>query len=409
MEVKANYSNVLSLFFRPKYYEIKPEWVATLNYNLVTGEHITLEDCFLKKAPLKYFLSHSVYTAIQADYMEGGGPTFKETIPYELLEDMAFTGVSNIEKGKFKFYIDQEEVCIIFPYVRKNLGFYMWDRDSVESRPEFFDKAETTDGLGFAYVRYIDTLENTKIFKKFITTDSIFIDDSKLNQITCFGTDYEVLKPYSNLTIIKLCNFDSAPELVPMVNAKYENTVEYYKHSNDNKDTIAFYGFEPTEGWGHALRIDIYKKDGKFTKDEVENIYSYITDEYLVKNQNSTYGVNTEEKFTNIEVLRGVYYIDSNAVDEIYDRDTVVIDNEPDEYGFHRLGHYRLDELNIMYNEIFARHGHDFKSKELKNHFDTMIWYLPIYNKTVGLNELNDIEKQNLEIIRKEIEKKKAG
>lgn len=71
------------------------------------------------------------------------------------------------------------------------------------------------------------------------------------------------------------------------------------------------------------------------------------------------------------------------------------------------IENFSLDELNKAYNEIFARHGHDFTNKELKDFFWGMIWYTPISGKTVSLDELSEVEKYNLNIIKEVIAKKK--
>lgn len=66
-----------------------------------------------------------------------------------------------------------------------------------------------------------------------------------------------------------------------------------------------------------------------------------------------------------------------------------------------------LDELNKAYNEIFARHGHSFNNKELKEYFENQSWYYPVEGKTVILEELNEIERENLDIIKNVIDEKK--
>lgn len=66
-----------------------------------------------------------------------------------------------------------------------------------------------------------------------------------------------------------------------------------------------------------------------------------------------------------------------------------------------------LDELNKAYNEIFARHGHSFNNKELKEYFENQSWYYPVEGKTVSLEELNEIERKNLDIIKNVIDEKK--
>ena len=64
------------------------------------------------------------------------------------------------------------------------------------------------------------------------------------------------------------------------------------------------------------------------------------------------------------------------------------------------------ETLNKAYNEIFARHGHDFKNKELKEYFEKMIWYEPIENKIVTFEELNEIERENANLIKTVISEK---
>lgn len=66
-----------------------------------------------------------------------------------------------------------------------------------------------------------------------------------------------------------------------------------------------------------------------------------------------------------------------------------------------------LDELNKAYNEIFARQGHNFNNKELKEYFESLSWYYPVEGKTVSLEELNEIERENLSIIKNVIDEKK--
>ena len=62
---------------------------------------------------------------------------------------------------------------------------------------------------------------------------------------------------------------------------------------------------------------------------------------------------------------------------------------------------YGLDseELRIMRNYIFARHGYIFKSPELTDYFSHYSWYYPRYTNVT--HDLNKIELQNIEFIKK--------
>jgi hypothetical protein len=58
------------------------------------------------------------------------------------------------------------------------------------------------------------------------------------------------------------------------------------------------------------------------------------------------------------------------------------------------------EELRIMRNEILARHGYRFESKELQELFEPMPWYKPCKdNKAI---RLNIIERTNIEMIKSE-------
>ena len=55
------------------------------------------------------------------------------------------------------------------------------------------------------------------------------------------------------------------------------------------------------------------------------------------------------------------------------------------------------DELEVMRNEIYARHGYSFKDKEMRTRFDSTSWYIPM---GVDIREqLTDIEVQNIDLI----------
>jgi hypothetical protein len=57
------------------------------------------------------------------------------------------------------------------------------------------------------------------------------------------------------------------------------------------------------------------------------------------------------------------------------------------------------DELALMRNEIFARHGYCFAKKNLREQFENESWYVP---NTVDIKSfLTDVEKKNIAIIKR--------
>ncbi len=104
-----------------------------------------------------------------------------------------------------------------------------------------------------------------------------------------------------------------------------------------------------------------------------------------------------------------IYYSEfDKSILNVYDFEMYIIqDSDVTKIEKAEIEQLSLEELNRAYNEIFARHGHDFKNKELKEYFELCSWYTPIANKSVTLEELNEIEKYNLDIIKSVISDKK--
>lgn len=150
------------------------------------------------------------------------------------------------------------------------------------------------------------------------------------------------------------------------------------------------------------------------TKIRQRNEYSYISEEELNRFvENSKYSIDSISSITaNILEHENTYYIHFSDLDDsilaIYDVDLYILsDSATRKLEKFELQNLSLDELNKAYNEIFARHGHEFKSTDLKEYFNNLYWYNPIPNKTVTLEELNEIEKYNLDIIKSAISEKK--
>lgn len=57
------------------------------------------------------------------------------------------------------------------------------------------------------------------------------------------------------------------------------------------------------------------------------------------------------------------------------------------------------DDLRIMRNEIFARHGLIFQNTGMRNYFIAQSWYQPLYNNV--LDRLSEIENKNISLIKR--------
>jgi YARHG domain len=57
------------------------------------------------------------------------------------------------------------------------------------------------------------------------------------------------------------------------------------------------------------------------------------------------------------------------------------------------------EELRIMRNEIYARHGYSFKLADMRDHFDKLDWYMPL---AVDITtKLTKVEKNNAALIKR--------
>lgn len=148
-----------------------------------------------------------------------------------------------------------------------------------------------------------------------------------------------------------------------------------------------------------------------YTNKTIEDIPWFIDDNkniiaemYWYTPYGATDGSVIIEQVNVTEIIKGKgnnYYIIENSDEK------VIEENELYKGHYPLLDKFSNSELNIAYNEIFARHGHDFVSKELKEHFTNMLWYIPVEGKKVTLEELNDVEKENVRIIKEEIDERK--
>lgn len=63
------------------------------------------------------------------------------------------------------------------------------------------------------------------------------------------------------------------------------------------------------------------------------------------------------------------------------------------------LTKFNKNELRIMRNEIFARHGYKFRSDEMKQYFEKQVWYVPTFDNVN--DKLTELEKLNIKLIRR--------
>lgn len=65
------------------------------------------------------------------------------------------------------------------------------------------------------------------------------------------------------------------------------------------------------------------------------------------------------------------------------------------------IKHMDLDEIQMLINELYARHGHVFEKQDCRDYFSAKSWYHPMPNKSdeAIVNEFNKYESKNKDLL----------
>ncbi len=236
------------------------------------------------------------------------------------------------------------------------------------------------------------------------------------------------------------------------LNIVLDEIKKYKDLSKDGEDAyfifmrgeIRTYDYGPTPYWWHwdgngksnILNCKLEKKVIKCSKsnylDILEKVVDSMNNDYWLPPYDRIYNKETyafetttiaqfyydtvkQKKYTkydeidssSIIALSPIFPSSFYSFDEFKERleDAYIVLNDinPDTGNYY----YDNDTLEKAYNEIFAIHGHDFKSKELKDYFSLFDWYKPIPGKTVQMSELSKLEQENAQVIKSVIDKRK--
>jgi YARHG domain len=149
------------------------------------------------------------------------------------------------------------------------------------------------------------------------------------------------------------------------------------------------------------MRNEIYARHGYVFNDQ--NLQNYFSSQpwYRPKgDNNSAIAELTPVERQNIEIIRSreeanvaAPYPQSASMGRWPETSIYVV--RPDD-----LLHYSPQDLRLMRNEIYARHGYVFNDPFLQGYFSGQAWYRPRGNNSQAEAELNPVEKRNIDIIR---------
>ncbi len=419
--VNGNFSNILSIgiFYNGHNGESYAEGTyhenRYLNIDLSTGNDIEFEDLFLSDASIKNILTKGIYEDLQKDsagssfyfdYIYGCiGDRYYE-IPYEKRdEEIKKLGLMTYDEW-MDYYVRgsmEEELIKILQKIDKGDFEYFISENMLIINVE-------NKSVCYIYLR--ENLDSLALYKRFLTEESIFdgqYTDVKVGLCGFYMGDEnrKVEKISDNLFLCSTIYYsEEYKNYLDMVNEKIEAEIKY---ANSNPNKVYILGVTEEYNYAATTKIEINKDDFERNKNEILKTlndtwgFEYNeggSDEMISKDvlekldidyiYSGGYKYNTKYE-TNEKI--GLYLIDDSDVNVVTQK---------------QLDNLTLEDLEIAYNEIFARHGHDFKDKNLREYFIGHIWYKPLYGKTVALEELNEVEKQNINIIKNEISARKA-
>lgn len=91
------------------------------------------------------------------------------------------------------------------------------------------------------------------------------------------------------------------------------------------------------------------------------------------------------------------HYQENNDIGESYTNDVFMFPSDKEYISEDYLRYKSKDEVAMIRNEIYARHGYVFNTEPYKSYFESQEWYTPNYNFDDSL--FNAIEKANKDFI----------
>jgi hypothetical protein len=164
---------------------------------------------------------------------------------------------------------------------------------------------------------------------------------------------------------------------------------------------------QPT--WYYKNEFDTLIYDGHFVayleegspEAATKKVRIVFTDK--LKHVNSPTNQGLEEPYGEIETAPGFFGVSDILVEAgkpiVVDRNWLYLRAKMADLTEQDLAGMTKDELAFTRNEIFARHGHTFKTPKMMNYFNEKRWYGPLVDDAAPL--LNKFEKRNVEFIKK--------
>ncbi|MCR5835612.1 MAG: YARHG domain-containing protein [Lachnospiraceae bacterium] len=192
---------------------------------------------------------------------------------------------------------------------------------------------------------------------------------------------------------------------------KGNNNIVAYNHitqvnRNSNNVNITNTGLHATSfPWGTVIILTIviafigaFFYNRSHVSDAEQQISEYMERESENKNDNEYTERESENKNDNEYTENGVIADYS----ETYQEDYLLPFSSERYLRTDEISDCSHDEIQLMINEIYARHGREFDSQDSRDYFSSKEWYDPVYGKTDEeiVSEFNEYEKANITLLK---------
>ena len=121
-------------------------------------------------------------------------------------------------------------------------------------------------------------------------------------------------------------------------------------------------------------------------------VFSLYTLVNIIYNDGLLKFVKNFENSNNSKYIKRI--LSDNSIALSYEYDYVFPNSSKEDISLNDLENMNVDKLCIAKNEIYARHGHIFNSKTIRNYFESKNWYYPV--SKVDFDKLNKVEQANV-------------
>lgn len=237
-----------------------------------------------------------------------------------------------------------------------------------------FGAVNFSDFINYLIIKKLNINEEVLIsFNQYIENNFKELRENDLVKKQIKQSDYIDIEEY--IYIIENSDMDKQAELKEDLNINKQ--VQQYQNDNKRSKILKKLVFG-----GAIISILLFVVIIVSQKDDVMNSQAEVGSVYDKEDSNKEFS----------SEFKNTYFKNDNYIIEDSDR-RYLSENE--------LSSFSKSELALIRNEIFARHGYMFNDEPYKTYFNSKSWYHPNPDIKGDTQEFNDIEKENINLIKK--------